>query len=102
MDRARKTRQADWRPGFGQRKQAARIARGHASFLIREHTKNCNFIATALVDTGSRMDEVIFEEFWVLRRLLNPLPPVEAMELLIAYLEKSRNNAEFLVNMNQL
>jgi len=103
--------------------------------------------ATALVDTGSRMDEVIFEEFkgtgnmeiildrklvdrrvfpaidiqrsgtrkeellipkedlqriFVLRRVLNPLSPVEAMELIIAYLEKSRNNAEFLINMNQL
>jgi len=104
-------------------------------------------IATALVDTGSRMDEVIFEEFkgtgnmeiildrklvdkrvfpaidiqrsgtrkeellipkeelqrvWVLRKVLNPLSPVEAMELLISYLEKVRNNAEFLQNMNQL
>jgi len=34
--------------------------------------------------------------------VLNPLSPVEAMELIIAYLEKSRNNAEFLINMNQL
>ncbi len=103
--------------------------------------------ATALVDTGSRMDEVIFEEFkgtgnmeiildrklvdkrvfpaidiqrsgtrkeellipkddlsriWVLRKVLNPLSPVEAMELLISRLEKVRNNAEFLANMNQL
>jgi len=103
--------------------------------------------ATALVDTGSRMDEVIFEEFkgtgnmeiildrklvdkrvfpaidiqrsgtrkeellipkddlqriFVLRRVLNPLSPVEAMELLITRLEKTRNNAEFLATMNQL
>jgi transcription termination factor Rho len=99
--------------------------------------------ATALVDTGSRMDEVIFEEFkgtgnmeiildrklvfpaidiqrsgtrkeellipkedlqrvFILRRVLNPLSPVEAMELLISRLEKVRNNAEFLTNMNQL
>ena len=103
--------------------------------------------ATALVDTGSRMDEVIFEEFkgtgnmeiildrklvdkrvfpaidiqrsgtrkeellipkddlqrtWILRKVLNPLSPVEAMELLISRLEKVRNNAEFLANMNQL
>jgi transcription termination factor Rho len=34
--------------------------------------------------------------------VLNPLSPVEAMELLIARLEKVRNNAEFLANMNQL
>ena len=112
-----------------------------------EEGGSLTIIATALVDTGSRMDEVIFEEFkgtgnmeiildrklvdkrvfpaidiqrsgtrkeellipkedlqriFVLRRVLNPLSPVEAMELLITYLEKSRNNAEFLSNMNQL
>jgi transcription termination factor Rho len=112
-----------------------------------EEGGSLTIIATALVDTGSRMDEVIFEEFkgtgnmeiildrklvdkrvfpaidiqrsgtrkeellipkedlqriFVLRRVLNPLPPVEAMELLITYLEKSRNNAEFLTNMSQL
>ena len=104
-------------------------------------------IATALVDTGSRMDDVIFEEFkgtgnmevildrklsdkrvfpaidiqrsgtrkeeliipkedltriWVLRRVLNPLSPVEAMELLIDKLGKTRSNQEFLGNMSSL
>jgi transcription termination factor Rho len=112
-----------------------------------EEGGSLTIIATALVDTGSRMDEVIFEEFkgtgnmeiildrklvdkrvfpaidiqrsgtrkeellipkedlqriFVLRRVLNPLSPVEAMELLITHLEKSRNNAEFLTKMNQL
>ena len=112
-----------------------------------EEGGSLTIIATALVDTGSRMDEVIFEEFkgtgnmeiildrklvdkrvfpaidiqrsgtrkeellipkedlqriFVLRRVLNPLSPVEAMELLITRLEKTRNNAEFLTNMNQL
>ena len=112
-----------------------------------EEGGSLTIIATALVDTGSRMDEVIFEEFkgtgnmeiildrklvdkrvfpaidiqrsgtrkeellipkddlqrvFVLRRVLNPLSPVEAMELLITNLEKSRNNAEFLTKMNQL
>jgi transcription termination factor Rho len=112
-----------------------------------EEGGSLTIIATALVDTGSRMDEVIFEEFkgtgnmeiildrklvdkrvfpaidiqrsgtrkeellipkpdlqriFVLRRVLNPLSPVEAMEMLSTYLEKSRNNAEFLTNMNQL
>jgi transcription termination factor Rho len=112
-----------------------------------EEGGSLTIVATALVDTGSRMDEVIFEEFkgtgnmeiildrklvdkrvfpaidtqrsgtrkeellipkedlqriFVLRRVLNPLSPVEAMELLIKYLEKSRNNAEFLTKMNQL
>ncbi|MEI9967353.1 MAG: transcription termination factor Rho [Terracidiphilus sp.] len=112
-----------------------------------EEGGSLTIIATALVDTGSRMDEVIFEEFkgtgnmeiildrklvdkrvfpaidiqrsgtrkeellipkedlqrvFILRRVLNPLSPVEAMELLISALEKVRNNAEFLANMNQL
>jgi transcription termination factor Rho len=112
-----------------------------------EEGGSLTIIATALIDTGSRMDDVIFEEFkgtgnseiilehklvdkrvfpaidiqrsgtrkeellipkddlqriWVLRKVLNPLSPVEAMELLITYLEKSRNNGEFLTNMNQL
>jgi transcription termination factor Rho len=112
-----------------------------------EEGGSLTIIATALVDTGSRMDEVIFEEFkgtgnmevildrklvdkrvfpaidiqrsgtrkeellipkedlgriWVLRKVLNPLSPVEAMELLVSRLEKARNNAEFLQNMNQL
>jgi transcription termination factor Rho len=112
-----------------------------------EEGGSLTIIATALVDTGSRMDEVIFEEFkgtgnmeiildrklvdkrvfpaidiqrsgtrkeellipkedlqriWILRKVLNPLSPVEAMELLISRLDKTRNNAEFLANMNQL
>jgi transcription termination factor Rho len=103
--------------------------------------------ATALVDTGSRMDEVIFEEFkgtgnmeiildrklvdkrvfpaidiqrsgtrkeellipkedlqrtWILRKVLNPLSPVEAMELLTDKLGKTRNNQEFLHNMSTI
>ncbi len=112
-----------------------------------EEGGSLTIIATALVDTGSRMDEVIFEEFkgtgnmeiildrklvdkrvfpaidiqrsgtrkeellipkedlqriFILRRVLNPLSPTEAMELLISRLEKVRNNAEFLANMSQL
>ena len=112
-----------------------------------EEGGSLTIIATALVDTGSRMDEVIFEEFkgtgnmeiildrklvdkrvfpaidiqrsgtrkeellipkedlsriWVLRKVLNPLSPVEAMELLVDKLGKTRNNAEFLLNMNSL
>ena len=102
-------------------------------------------IGTALVDTGSRMDEVIFEEFkgtgnmeihldrrlmdkrifpaldinrsgtrkeelllsrevlnrvWILRKVLNPLSPVETMELLLDKLSKTRGNAEFLAAMS--
>ena len=112
-----------------------------------EEGGSLTIIATALVDTGSRMDEVIFEEFkgtgnmevildrklvdkrvfpaidiqrsgtrkeellipkedlariWILRKVLNPLSPVEAMELLVDRQFKTRNNAEFLQKMNQI
>jgi transcription termination factor Rho len=112
-----------------------------------EEGGSLTIIATALIETGSRMDDVIFEEFkgtgnlevildrklsdkrvfpaidiqrsgtrkeellqskedlqriWVLRRVLNPLSPVEAMELLIDKLSKTRGNSEFLANMSSL
>jgi transcription termination factor Rho len=112
-----------------------------------EEGGSLTIMATALVDTGSRMDEVIFEEFkgtgnmevildrklvdkrvfpaidiqrsgtrkeellipkedlqriWILRKVLNPLSPVEAMELLTDKLSKTRNNSEFLHNMSSL
>jgi transcription termination factor Rho len=38
----------------------------------------------------------------VLRKVLNPLSPVEAMELLVDKLGKTRNNPEFLHNMSSL
>lgn len=114
---------------------AARNIEGGGSLTI---------IATALVDTGSRMDEVIFEEFkgtgnlelsldrhlvdkrifpainieksgtrkeelllhpdelnriWILRKALNGVPPVEAMELLVNRLKKTRSNVEFLMTL---
>jgi transcription termination factor Rho len=110
-----------------------------------EEGGSLTIVATALVDTGSRMDDVIFEEFkgtgnmeihldrklvdkrvfpaidinrsgtrkeellmpkeelnrvWVLRKVLNPLSPVESMELLIDKLAKTRSNAEFLAAMS--
>jgi len=103
-------------------------------------------IATALVDTGSRMDEVIFEEFkgtgnmelhldrriadrrifpafdlirsgtrkeellipkdhmnriWILRRLLQEMNPVEAIEFITDKIRKTQTNEEFLGSMNQ-
>jgi transcription termination factor Rho len=111
-----------------------------------EEGGSLTIIATALVETGSRMDDVIFEEFkgtgnmeihldrklsdkrvfpaidlqksgtrkeellilkkdldriWVLRRVLNPLSPVEQMELVLERLEKTKTNTEFLGSMNQ-
>jgi len=110
-----------------------------------EEGGSLTIIATALVDTGSKMDEVIFEEFkgtgnlevvldrklvdkrvWpaidinrsgtrreemlldpdehrricVLRRVLNDMNPVEAMELLVTRMAKTKSNAEFLMSMN--
>jgi transcription termination factor Rho len=109
-----------------------------------EEGGSLTIIATALVDTGSRMDEVIFEEFKgtgnmevhldralvdrrifpsiniersgtrkeellyhpdensrvvILRRALTGVPPVEAMELVLGKLKKSRSNIEFLLTM---
>ena len=102
-------------------------------------------IATALIDTGSRMDDVIFEEFkgtgnmelvlnrdlsdrrifpaidvnrsgtrredllmkedeltkvWILRKILSDFNPVEAMEFLLDKIRGTKNNKEFLNNMN--
>ncbi|NNG27519.1 MAG: transcription termination factor Rho [Ignavibacteriaceae bacterium] len=102
-------------------------------------------IATALIDTGSRMDDVIFEEFkgtgnmelvlnrdlsdrriypaidvnrsgtrredllikedelakiWILRKILSDFSPIEAMEFLLDKIRGTRNNKEFLNNMN--
>lgn len=102
-------------------------------------------IATALIDTGSRMDDVIFEEFkgtgnmelvlnrdlsdrrifpaidvnrsgtrredllmkedeiakvWILRKILSDFSPVEAMEFLLDKMRGTKNNKDFLNNMN--
>jgi transcription termination factor Rho len=112
-----------------------------------EEGGSLTIIATALIDTGSRMDDVIFEEFkgtgnmeihldrklsdkrvfpaiditksgtrkeelllekedlnrvWVLRKVLNPLSPVEAMELLLDKMGKTKANADFLASMQRM
>jgi transcription termination factor Rho len=112
-----------------------------------EEGGSLTIMATALVDTGSRMDDVIFEEFkgtgnmeihldrklvdkrvfpaidiqksgtrkeellipkddlnriWVLRKVLNPLSPVEAMELLLDKMGKTKSNADFLGAMQKM
>ncbi len=109
-----------------------------------EEGGSLTIIGTCLVDTGSRMDEVIFEEFkgtgnmelsldrnlfqrriypaidvrrsntrreellipadelqliWVLRKVLNEMDQVQAMELLIDRLSKAKSNKEFLATM---
>ena len=110
-----------------------------------ENGGSLTIIATALTDTGSKMDDVIFEEFkgtgnmelqldrklsnrrifpavdimasstrrddlllnqdtinrmWVLRRYLSDMNSVEAMEFMKERLERTENNEEFLVSMN--
>jgi len=110
-----------------------------------EEGGSLTIISTALIDTGSRMDEVIFEEFkgtgnleihldrkltdrrvfpsidiqksgtrkeelliaredlnrvWVLRKVLTPLSPVEAMELLLSRMAKTKTNSDFLASMS--
>ncbi len=110
-----------------------------------EEGGSLTIMATALIDTGSRMDDVIFEEFkgtgnmeigldrklvdkrvfpaidinrsgtrkeellvpkdeltriWVLRKVLNPLSTVEAMELLLQKMGKTKSNSEFLASMS--
>lgn len=102
-------------------------------------------IATALIDTGSRMDEVIFEEFkgtgnseiqldrkllekrvfpaldinksstrkedllmndadmqrtYLLRKVLHPMAPIDAMEFILSRITKAKTNAAFLDSMN--
>ena len=111
-----------------------------------EQGGSLTIIATALIETGSRMDEVIFEEFkgtgnseiildrkladkrvfpsidiqrsgtrkeellvgqdilskmWVLRRILNPMGTVEAVEFLSDKMRHTKSNDEFFQSMNQ-
>ncbi|MFH0964599.1 MAG: transcription termination factor Rho [Planctomycetota bacterium] len=110
-----------------------------------EEGGSLTILATALIDTGSRMDEVIFEEFkgtgnmelgldrrlvdkrvwpaidiarsgtrkeelllhpdelkrvWIIRKVLNDMNGVDAMELLLEKIKKTKTNAEFLMSLN--
>ncbi len=110
-----------------------------------EEGGSLTIIATALVETGSKMDEVIFEEFkgtgnaeimldrkisdkrifpaiditrsgtrkeellvdratlskvWMLRRIVNPMSPIEAMEFLLNKIDHTKTNEEFFKSMN--
>ncbi len=111
-----------------------------------ENGGSLTIISTALIDTGSRMDEVIFEEFkgtgnmelhldrkiadrrvfpafdlirsgtrkeellipknnlnriWILRRLLQEMNPLDAMEFIMDKIRKTETNQAFLDSMNQ-
>ena len=57
--------------------------------------------------SGTRKEELLLEKdvlskVWVLRKVLDPLSPVDAMELLLGKLSKTKTNAEFLSAMNQI
>ena len=110
-----------------------------------EQGGSLTIIATALIETGSRMDEVIFEEFkgtgnaeivlerkiadkrvfpaidiqksgtrkeellvpkdqlqkmWILRRILNPMGTIDAVEFLIDKLKDTKTNGDFFQSMN--
>ena len=76
-----------------------------------EEGGSLTIIATALVDTGSRMDELIFQEklypvkqieaIRKLRRMMVDLNPVEAMETLTAALKKHKTNDELLAKLDK-
>ena len=111
-----------------------------------EESGSLTILATALIDTGSRMDEVIFEEFkgtgnmelvldrklsdrriypsfdlirsgtrkeellldkkvlarmWILRKLLNEMSVIEAMEFIQDRMRRTKTNEEFMETMSQ-
>jgi len=111
-----------------------------------ENGGSLTILSTALIDTGSRMDEVIFEEFkgtgnmelhldrrisdrrifpafdlirsgtrkeellipknnlnriWILRRLLQEMNPIDAMEFIADKVKRTETNQQFLDSMNQ-
>jgi len=63
------------------------------------------FPAIDINRSGTRKEELLMppdelNRVWVLRKVLNPLSPVEAMELLLGRLVKTKSNAEFLASMS--
>ncbi|KKS21916.1 MAG: Transcription termination factor Rho [candidate division WWE3 bacterium GW2011_GWA1_41_8] len=74
-----------------------------------EEKGSLTIVATALVDTGSRMDDVIFEEFkgtgnmdiYKLRRMVDLLDDREATELVVERLKKTKSNDEFLKSLHK-
>jgi transcription termination factor Rho len=65
------------------------------------------FPAVDIIKSGTRKEELLIQKddlnrVWVLRKVLNPLSPVEAMELLLDKMGKTKNNAEFLSVMQKM
>jgi transcription termination factor Rho len=73
--------------------------------LDRKLMDKCVFPAIDITKSGTRKEELLvareeLNRVFVLRRVLNPLSPVESMELLLDKLAKTRTNAEFLASMS--
>lgn len=65
------------------------------------------FPSIDLTRSGTRKEELLLskmelERSWVLRKVLNQLSGVEAMELLVGKISKTKSNEEFLSSMSQL
>ena len=65
------------------------------------------FPAIDIQKSGTRKEELLIprddlNRIWVLRKVLNPLSPVEAMELLLDKMAKTKSNAEFLASMQRM
>jgi transcription termination factor Rho len=65
------------------------------------------FPAIDMLKSGTRKEELLLSRddlnrVWVLRKILNPLSPVEAMELLLDKMGKTKTNAEFLSAMQKM
>jgi transcription termination factor Rho len=65
------------------------------------------FPAIDIIKSGTRKEELLIPKedlnrIWVLRKVLTPLSPVEAMELLLDKMSKTKNNAEFLAAMQKM
>jgi transcription termination factor Rho len=74
--------------------------------LDRKLTDKRVFPSIDINKSGTRKEELLLEAWelkrvWVLRKVLNPLSTVEAMELLLERLEKVRTNQDFLEAMSQ-
>ena len=65
------------------------------------------FPAIDIQKSGTRKEELLISpddlnRVWVLRKVLNPLSPVEAMELLLDKMGKTKSNADFLASMQKM
>jgi transcription termination factor Rho len=75
--------------------------------LDRKLTDKRVFPSIEVLKSGTRKEELLIPKddlnrIWVLRKVLNPLSAVEAMELLIDKLSKTKSNAEFLASMQKM